>query len=136
MVHHHVHVVKGAFPLEIPFNGIQEERFVGDAMPKEHFLLLLRTNAAVAEEEIQEFRFRLLQNRVRSRFQVSQIRKDALFKLFGIEDGPSSLCETKDENLDDVRAGYEELSPPEDAGNVFAIGQLVGSDGWIVYLGP
>lgn len=107
-----------------------------DTVPEEDLLLLLRPDAAVSEEELQKVRLGLLEDGISPRLQVTQIRKDSFLKLFGIENGAAGLRETEDENLDNVRAGDKELSAPEDAGNVFAVGELVGADGGIFGFGP
>lgn len=109
-----------------------------DTIPKEDFLLLLRTNTSVTEEEIEKLRLGFLEDRLTARLQVAQIRKDALFKLFSIEDRSAGLRETKQQNLYNVRSSYKELSLPEDAGNRVATRrrQLVRSNRWVIGFGP
>lgn len=136
MVHHHVHVIKGAFTLEIPLNGVKEERLVRHAVPEKDLLLLLSPDASVLEEEFKELGLGFLQDSLTPGLQVTQIREDAFFKLLAVEDRTTGLSESEDEDLDNVRAGDEELSVPVDAGDGFTVGERVGTDRRIVGLGP
>jgi hypothetical protein len=81
--------------LEVSFQGIKEEAVVGNAVPVEDLLLLLRSNAVVLVEEVKERALRLLQRRVGSRFQVSKIGEDALFELLRVLDWAAKGLESE-----------------------------------------
>lgn len=44
----------GLLTLQVSFEGVKEESVVGNAVPVEHLLLLLRADAAIAVKEVEE----------------------------------------------------------------------------------
>jgi len=71
-------------PLEITFEGIEEESVVWYAVPVENLLLLLCPNAIVLVQEIKETTLWLFEGGIGARLQVSQIGKDTLLKLLRV----------------------------------------------------
>ena len=54
------------------------------AVPVEHLLLLLRSNAIVLVHEVEEGAFWLLERRIGARLEVAQIREDAFLELLRV----------------------------------------------------
>ena len=54
------------------------------AVPVEHLLLLLRSNAIVLVHEVEEGALWLLERRIGARLEVAQIREDAFLELFRV----------------------------------------------------
>lgn len=85
---------------------------MGYAVPVEDLLLLLGANAIVLVEEIQEARLGLLEGGIGARFQIPQIRKDALFEFLGVLDRPSEGLKSERQTPHDVGAGdVKEIVP-------------------------
>lgn len=75
-----------------------------DAVPVEDLLLLLRSDAVVLVEKVQEGALGLLEGSISSGLQVSQIREDTLLELLGVLDGASESLEAEGQTADDVSA--------------------------------
>ena len=72
------------------------------AVPVEHLLLFLRSNAVVFVHEVQERTLGFLKRCIGARLEVSQIREDAFFEFLGILDRASESLETKRQAANDV----------------------------------
>lgn len=98
--------------LQVALKRIEEEPVVRHAVPVEHLLLLLRPDAVVLVEEVQEPTFGLLQSRISAGLEIAQIGEDALLEFLGVLDRAAKGLETKGEASDNVGAGYmEEVTP-------------------------
>ena len=75
------------------------------AIPVEHLLLLLRSDAIVFVHKVEEWALGFLERCIGARLEVAQIREDALFKLFRILDRASEGLETEGETSHDICAG-------------------------------
>ena len=85
---------------------------MGDAVPVEYLLLLLRSDAVVLVEEVKEWTLGLLERGIGARFEVSQIREDALFEFLRVFDRAAEGLESKRQASHNVSAGdVEEVVP-------------------------
>ena len=75
------------------------------AVPVEHLLLLLCSDAIVLVHEVEKGALWLLERRIGARLEVAQIREDALLKFFRILHGPSKGLEPEGETSHDICAG-------------------------------
>jgi hypothetical protein len=111
-------------------------------------LLLLRPNAIIFVEEIEERTLGFFQGRVGSGLEVAQVGENAFFEFFRVLDGASEGLESEGKASNDIRAGdVEEIVPvyrsvglffliaprlrcnePENTGNVVACGKEKPSD--------
>ena len=83
-----------------------------DGEPIEYLLLLLGSDAVVFIEEVEKLGLRFFQRSVSARFQISQIRKDALFELFGVDDGTAKRLKAICQGPYDIGAGdMKEIIP-------------------------
>ena len=89
-------------------------------IPIEDLLLLLRADAIVLVQKVQECRLWLLERGIGAGLQVAQVRKDALLKLFRIRHRPAECLEPEGEAAHNVRAGDVEKVVP----------------GWMSVMGP
>ena len=75
------------------------------AIPVEHLLLLLRSDAIVLVHKVEEWTLGFLERCIGARLEVAQIREDALLKLFRILNRASEGLETEGETSHDIRTG-------------------------------
>lgn len=73
-----------------------------DTVPVEHLLLLLRANAIIFVQKIQKRALGLFEGRIGAGFEVSQIGKDALLKLFRILHGTTKRLKSERKAANDV----------------------------------
>ena len=66
-----------------------------DAVPIEHFLLLLRSDAVIFVHEVEECALRLFKGCIGARLQVTKVGKDSLLEFFRILHGSSKCLETE-----------------------------------------
>lgn len=117
-------------------------------VPVEDLLLLLRPNAIIFVEEIEERTLGFFQGRVGSGLEVAQVGENAFFEFLRVLDGASEGLESEGKASNDIRAGdVEEIVPvyrsvglffliaprlrcnePENTGNVVACGKEKPSD--------
>jgi hypothetical protein len=98
--------------LEVALQRIEEETVVRHTVPVEDLLLLLRTDAVVLVQKVEEGAFRLFQRSVSARLEVSQIREDALFKLLRVLDRATKSLEAERQASYNVGTGdVEEVAP-------------------------
>jgi hypothetical protein len=82
---------------------------VGNREPVKDLLLLLRADAAVAEEEVKEggsdvrcgldlieYSLRLLETGIDTRLEVAEVREDTLFPLLGVLDGTTECLKAEE----------------------------------------
>jgi hypothetical protein len=67
--------------LQITLECIEEQSIVGNAVPVKHLLFLLRANAVVFVQEVQERALGLLEGCIGAGFEISQVGEDTLFKF-------------------------------------------------------
>lgn len=97
---------------QISLEGIEEQSIVRHGEPIEHLLLLLGSYAVVLIEEVEKLGLRFFQRSVGAGFQISQIREDALFELFGIDDGTAERLKAICQGPYDIGAGdMKEIIP-------------------------
>lgn len=90
------------------------------AVPVEHLLLLLSSDAVVLVQEVEEWALGLFQRSVCSGLQVSQVGEDTLFKLLGVLDRSAKSLESEGETSYDVCSGDVEKIVPQYTGDVLA----------------
>lgn len=86
---------------------------MGNAVPEEDLLLLLCADAIVLVEEVEEGALWFFQGCVVAGLEVTEIREDALFKLFRVLHGATKSVEAESEAANNVRAGDVKKTPPE-----------------------
>ena len=74
------------------------------AVPVEHFLLFLCSDAIVLVHEVQEWTLRLFERCIGPRFQIAQIGEYSLLEFLGILDWTAEGLEAKGETAHDVCA--------------------------------
>ena len=77
---------------------------MGNAVPVEDLLLLLRSDTVVLVEEVQERTLGFLEGRIGAGLEVTEIREDALFKFLGVPDRASKSLKSKGQASDDIRS--------------------------------
>ena len=81
-------------------------------VPVEHLLLLLRSDAIVFVHEVKKWTFGLLERCIGARFEVAQIRENALLELFRILHRSSECLEPERETPDNICTGnVKEIVP-------------------------
>ena len=81
-------------------------------VPVEHLLLLLRPNAVVLVQKIQETTFRLFERGICAGLEIAQVRENALLEFLGILHWPPEGLKSEREASDNVRAGnVKEIVP-------------------------
>lgn len=88
-----------------------------DAVPVEHLLLLLSSDAVVFVEKVQERTLGLFQGRVCTGFEIPEIREDAFLKFLGILHRSTKCLEAEGEASDDISAGDVKKIVPEHCQN-------------------
>ena len=82
------------------------------AVPVEDLLLLLRPDAVVFVQKVQERAFGFFQRGVGPRLEVAQIREDAFLEFLRVLDRPTKSLEPERQASYNVRAGdVEEVVP-------------------------
>ena len=76
-----------------------------DAVPVEHLLLLLRSDAIVLIHEVEEWALWLLERCIGARLEVAQIREDAFLELLRILHRTSEGLESEGETSHDICTG-------------------------------
>lgn len=98
--------------LQIALQRIQKQPVVGYAVPVEHLLLLLSSDAVVLVQEVKECALRFLQCRIGAGFEIAQIGENAFFELLRVLHRTTERLESKREASDDVCTGnVEEVAP-------------------------
>ncbi len=87
---------------------------MGHTVPVKDLLLLLRPNAIVLVEKVEETALWLLEGGICARFQISQVREDALFEFLRVLHGPTKCLESKRKAAHNVGAGYVKEIVPAD----------------------
>jgi hypothetical protein len=99
-------------PLQISFKCVEEQTIMRHAIPIEHLLLFLRSNAVVLVEKVQEGTFWLFQGRVCAGFEVAQVRENAFFKLLRILHWTTESLKAKRQTPHDISSGnVKEIIP-------------------------
>ncbi len=75
-----------------------------DTVPVEDFLLLLRPNAVVLVEEVEEGTLGFFQRCIGTRLEVAQIRKYSLLELLRVLHRPAKSMESEREAAHDICA--------------------------------
>jgi hypothetical protein len=100
------------FSLEIPFQCIEEKTIMRNAIPIENFLLLLRSDAVVLVEEIEERTFRLFQGCICSRLEIAEIGEYAFLELLGVLHWPAKRLKAEGKASYDIcPRNMEEVVP-------------------------
>ena len=87
---------------------------MGHTVPVKDLLLLLRPNAVVLVQEVEETALWLLEGGICARFQVSQVREDTLLEFLRVLHGATKCLESKRKASDNIRAGnVKEIIPIE-----------------------
>lgn len=76
-----------------------------DAVPVEHFLLLLRADAVVLVKEIEERALWLFERSVGARLEVAKVGEDTLLELLRVLDRAAEGLEPEGKTSYDVSAG-------------------------------
>jgi hypothetical protein len=111
------------FSFEIPFQGIEEKTVMWDGKPVENFLFFLCPNTLILEEQVKEGRLWLFERGVVARFEISEVTKYTLLKLFHIPNGTRKSLETKDESANNIGSGDMIEAGPENTRDVFTAGE-------------
>lgn len=82
-------------PLQVAFQRVEEESVMWHAVPVKDLLLLLRADAVVLVQEVEERALWLLERSISTRLEVSQVGEDSLFKLFRVLDGSAKGLEAE-----------------------------------------
>lgn len=78
---------------------------MGHAVPVEYLLLLLRADAIVFVHKVKESALGLFEGRIGARFEVAQIREDALFEFLRVLDRSPKGLEPEGQASYDVSPG-------------------------------
>lgn len=85
---------------------------MGHAVPVEHLLLLLRSDAIVLVHEVQERTFRLFQRRIGSGFEIAQVREYAFLEFLRVlHRSPEGLKAKRETPYDICSGDVEEIIP-------------------------
>jgi len=76
---------------------------VGHAVPVEHLLLLLCTDAVVLVKEIEKTTLWFFERCIGARLQIAQIRKDTLLELLRVLDWPAERLKSERKTSDNIR---------------------------------
>ena len=83
-----------------------------DGEPIKDFLFLLRSDAVVLVEEVEELGFGFFEGSVGAGLEISKIREYSFFKFFGVDDGTTEGEEPIGQRSNDVCAcDVEEVVP-------------------------
>ena len=102
-----------------------------ECIPVKDLLLLLRTDALVLEQQIQERAFGFLQARVDARLEIPQIGEDALLELLHVAHRATERLEAKHQRPNDIGTGDVVEAAPEHTGHVLAVGQYEAVERWM-----
>lgn len=75
-----------------------------NAVPIKDLLLLLRSNAVILVQEIEERTLGLFQRSICARFEVPQVGENAFLELLGVLYGTAKGLEAEGEASNDIRA--------------------------------
>jgi hypothetical protein len=114
--------------LQVSLQGVEEEAVMGDAVPIEDLLLLLRSDTVVLVEEVEESALGLFQRGIGSRLEIAQVREDTFLKLLGVLDGSTKGLESERQATNNVGAGDVEEVVPKNARHIFASWQEKAAD--------
>ena len=98
------------------------------AVPVEHLLLFLSTDAIVLIKKIKKWTLGFFQRGICTRLQVSQIGENTLLKLLRVLNRTTECLKSERQASHNVRAGDMEKVVPQDARNIFAGGEKESSD--------
>lgn len=113
---------------EVAFKCILKKTVVVDGEPVKDFLLFLRTDTVVSVKIVKELGLGLFKHGVRVTLKMTQIGKDALFKLFAVGDLAAKGLEAEGEAADNVGACDEVDVPPYNTADLLLVRKRVTVD--------
>lgn len=94
------------------------------AVPVEHLLLLLRADAVVFVEKVEERALGLLEGGISARLEISKVGEDSFLELFRVLDGSAKRLKTKGKASHDIGArDVEEIIPDLPLESLFVLCQ-------------